>query len=273
MKRRIALAAALLLAGGCKVKEGRAPGNIPAGIDVAVTVDGQAAARADSAWLSARKPDFEDGEWRAWRLSALAGEAAEAAGTVVEVGDVDGQRSRLQAGPQAVPVLTFNRQGELVVMVLDPANPFPSFHGRGGNRGRGGEEDRVRNVTEIAVRTGSAPARTLFRVERGGAEVGGFGADDLAALPTVAFTPRDGEPVKAWSVRDIAKAIGAERIDLVRGRSGETAIDPAQWKDASRTPVLRRNSKGQLKFEWADAAGGPIEGPEVREVTAVRVAP
>lgn len=266
-------AAALLIAGGCKVKEGRAPGKIPSGLDIAVTVDGKSSVRADSAWLSSHEPDFQDGEWRAWRLSALAGEAADKAGTVVEVGAADGTRSTLEAGPKAVPVFTFNRQGELVVMVLDPANPFPSFHGRGGNRGRGGEEDRVRNVSEIAVRTGgSAAPGALFRVERGGTDVRAFGENDLATFPTVAFTTRDGEVVKAWSVRELAKAAGAERIDLVRGQSGEVAIDPAHWKDAARTPVLRQNSKGQLKFEWMSAGGEPIDGPEVRGVTVLRVA-
>lgn len=157
---RLAVAAALLLlaaAPACKVKEGKAPQKIPAGIDVPVSVDGGATQRLTTEWLSANEAAFRDAEYRAWRLSALAGPVADQPGARIEADASDGATATLVAGTKAVPVLTFNRQGELVVKLLDPANPFPPYHGRGGNRGRGEEEERIRGVTAIRVSAAAGP--------------------------------------------------------------------------------------------------------------------
>jgi hypothetical protein len=140
----------------CKVREGKAPGKVPANISIPVTVEGgEPGATIDSAWLGSREPDFRDAEdQRAWRVGALV-PAAEAPGALLEVQSADGPATELRTGPQAVAVVTFNKSGQPVVQLIDPTQPFPSFHGRGGNRGRSGSDERVRAVTGIRVIPGS----------------------------------------------------------------------------------------------------------------------
>ena len=40
--------------------------------------------------------------------------------------------------------------------LLDVGEPFPGFHGRGGNRGRAGDPDRIRDVTHIRLSAAQA---------------------------------------------------------------------------------------------------------------------
>lgn len=140
-----------VLATACTVKEGRAPAAIPAGIAIPVTVAGAPPAMLDSAWLARTTPDFVDAEdRRAWKLSTLAGPAADEPGALVEVATADGLRL-LKPHEKALVLATVNRGGELLVLLADPSDPFPSFHGRGGNRGHSGEDGRIRGVHSIRI--------------------------------------------------------------------------------------------------------------------------
>ena len=157
-----ALLPALVLfcsAAACTVKEGRAPVAVPEGISIAVTLDGVRAGTLDSAWLDAHAPDFRDGDdRRAWKISSIAGPNTDASGSVIEVLSGDGA-ARLKPGRASIAFATLNRSGELVVALADPSDPFPAFHGRGGNRGHAGAEARVRGVIAIHVTSPAEPAR------------------------------------------------------------------------------------------------------------------
>ena len=267
-------------AGGCKVKDGRVPLAVPAGISIPVTVDGAPAPALDTAWLSRTKPHFRDSnDRRAWKLSVLVGPVVDAPGTLVEVESDGGPAAELRVAEGSVPVATMNKSGELVVKLADPVNPFPNYHGRGGNRGRSGDHERVRAVTAIRVTTGGATSaaggdRTL-RVEVAGKEPATWSAAELGKLERVTFTSRDGEKTSGYSLRALARAaagVGA-RVSAVDAGSGSVAIDEKAWDDGSKTPVLRVNARGELKLDWAGADGSRADGPEAHGVHAVRVVP
>jgi hypothetical protein len=123
-------------------------------LHIAVTVKGTPRAPIDGAMLAARKPDFEDSERRAWRLVELLGIAGEAP---ISVTGERGVTVVLQTDPDAdaaapVPVLIMSRRGEVLAAMVDPAEPFPPYHGQGGRRGRRGDPlPRIGGVTRIDV--------------------------------------------------------------------------------------------------------------------------
>lgn len=138
----------------CKVKEGKAPVPVPEGLAIPVEVEGNEAGAIDSGWLSARAPDYADADRRAWSLQPFLQQAGGwSEGAVLEVVTAEGRSVEFRpTGEGLVPVLMLNREGEPVVKLLDPKDPFPKFHGRGGNRGRQGEDDRVRGVARLRIR-------------------------------------------------------------------------------------------------------------------------
>ena len=75
---------------------------------------------------------------------------------IVEVEDGEGVKTVLSTVGEAKDgrevVFAVNRLGEARVALILPAEPFPSFHGRGGNRGRGGDPTRIREVRKIWLR-------------------------------------------------------------------------------------------------------------------------
>jgi len=258
----------------CKVKEGRAPTKVPAGISIPVTVEGASAGTIDTAWLTAHAPDFRGAEdQRAWKIAALAA-AAEAPGAVIEIESDGAQVNELQTGPSAVAVVTLNKNDELVAKILDPKEPFPAFHGRGGNRGRGGEDERVKVVRAIRVKSGGSGAGRTLSIEVEGKPVAKWSDAELAALPSIAFTGRDGDPAKGWSLRELARKASGDgaRIDRVTGADGPVAIDAALWSDMAKSPLLRVNARGEWKLDWA-TGGARAEGPEAFGVTAIHVIP
>lgn len=276
MRLSFLLVVAMAALPACKVKEGRVPGKIPAGISIPIGVEGASAPTTlDSAWLTAHAPDFRGAEdQRAWKLSALT-PAADAPGAIVEVESDGAQTAELRPGPSAVVVFTLNKNHELVAKLVDPKEPFPAFHGRGGNRGRGGEDERVKAVRAIRVKSGGAttPGRTLA-VEVEGRAPATWGEAELSKLAPVTVTGRDGETAAAWSLRDLAKAAGGDgaRVDRVTGGGKPVAIDAAAWNDTSRIPLLRRNARGEIKLDWS-SNGARAEGPEAFGVTAIHVIP
>src|SRR5678815_3694129 len=127
---------------------------IPAALSIPVTVDGAAAPAITAQSLSATKPDFEDAERRAWKLTTLL-PAFTGPGAAVEARAPTGISVRLELPADAhalEPVLFLTRRGDIVVSVLDPANPFPDYHGQGGQLRRPGDPlPRLSPVSSLAV--------------------------------------------------------------------------------------------------------------------------
>lgn len=132
---------------------------IPTDLSIAVTVDGAAAAPITRARLAAIPPDYADEERRAWRLTRVIPELDRAGATVEARGEgvaIRVARPATEAEPQ--PVLFFTRRGEVVVAVVDPADPFPRYHGQGGQLRRPGDPlPRLSPVTQLAIETTTPP--------------------------------------------------------------------------------------------------------------------
>jgi hypothetical protein len=129
---------------------------IPAGLAIPVTVDGAAHAPIDAAVLAAHRPDFQDEDRRAWKLVTLVPELDRDGARVEAVGQqgirVQMARPPGAAGPQ--PVLFLTRRGDVVATLVDPAQPFPDYHGQGGRLRRPGDTmPHVTPVLELAVVT------------------------------------------------------------------------------------------------------------------------
>jgi len=162
MRARQSHFAALLLAAlsalpacrGCFDSAGDA--GLPASLSIPVEIDKRPAQPIDGALLARVPPDFIEGERRAWRLRSLLGDVVDRPGTLVEVEDAEGKKTVLtrpgesREGREAV--LAINRMGEARVALIAPSEPFPPFHGRGGNRGRSGDPSRIREVRRITLR-------------------------------------------------------------------------------------------------------------------------
>lgn len=124
---------------------------VPPGLAIEVAVDGNPRPPITSDTLRATHPDFSDEEHRAWRIPTLV-DAAAAPGAVVEASAASGPSVRFARDGGLEPVLFLTRRSELIVEALDPKEPFPRFHGRGGRLHRPGDQaPRVMSVARIAV--------------------------------------------------------------------------------------------------------------------------
>lgn len=130
--------------------------DIPRDVSIAVTVDGAARPAIDSKALAAHAPDFKDEDRRAWKLTGLVPEL-DHAGASIEARGKNGVSVRLERPTAAgglEPVLFLTRRGELVATMLDPAQPFPDYHGQGGRLRRPGDSmPHVSPVLELIVVT------------------------------------------------------------------------------------------------------------------------
>jgi hypothetical protein len=128
---------------------------VPAGLSIAVQVDGADKPPITTAVLVATKPDFSDEDHRAWKVPTLVAEAAPA-GSTVEAAAPSGVAVKF-AHPTAdglEPVLFLTRRGEVIVAALDPKDPFPKYHGQGSRLRRPGDSSpRVAPVTKLAITT------------------------------------------------------------------------------------------------------------------------
>lgn len=160
MRTRLTAALAALLMSCSQPSETRAP--VPADLKIFVELDGHSLPAIDAAALSA-EPDLEDEHRIAWRLERFVPQIARASQLVVEkrdgervvlpLGGEDGEDGQTAAGI----ALLLNRKGEVVLGSLDADNPFPAFHGRGGNRGRGQQgEERIRDPHWLRLRSRAA---------------------------------------------------------------------------------------------------------------------
>lgn len=129
----------------------------PSDLSIAVDVDGAARPPITAATLD-QKPDFEDSERKAWLIARLVPEAAPA-GTVVEASSPTGVSLKLaHPTPEGLePVIFLTRRGEIVVSTVDPKEPFPPYHGKGGRLHRAGDSmPRLSPVAKLAI-TRSTP--------------------------------------------------------------------------------------------------------------------
>jgi hypothetical protein len=129
---------------------------IPANLEIAVTIDGTPADPITRARLESLTPDFHDTERLAWRLTTLV-PALDHPGAVVEAQGAEGVSIRMERPDDAAmpqPVLFFTRRGDVVISVLDPSNPFPNYHGQGGQLRRQGDPlPRLSPVKSLAIET------------------------------------------------------------------------------------------------------------------------
>jgi hypothetical protein len=148
---------------GCTTGDPLSAPTIPATLQVAVEVDGSAAAAIDADRLRATTPDYVDEHRRAWRLATLLAGAYVPAAMELEVEQRDGTRTVFTRPTDAAagqePVLLLNRNGQVLIAMLDSHEPFPPFHGRGGNRGRAGDPDRLHDVVRVRLSTARAQPR------------------------------------------------------------------------------------------------------------------
>ena len=133
---------------------------VPAGLSIAVTVDGAARPPITSAALSSVKPDFSDADHRAWLIATLVADAAPA-GTVIEAASPTGVSVKL-SHPMAdglEPVVALTRRGEVMFEALAPKDPFPRYHGQGGRVHRAGDPmPHVVGVSQLAITRPGRPA-------------------------------------------------------------------------------------------------------------------
>lgn len=131
---------------------------LPSDLRIEVHVDGAPRPPITAATLAAIPPDFADHERRAWRISTLLGIAARP-GSVIAATGAAGMTIELPASGaagQPTPTLFVTRRSEVIVALVDPADPFPAFHGQGRRLERPGDPlPRIVDVTRIAVRSES----------------------------------------------------------------------------------------------------------------------
>jgi hypothetical protein len=277
--------------------------SIPAGLQIAVEVDGRPAAAIDAARLAALRPDYEQGEHRAWKLASLLGAPFGEPGSVVEAVGASGiavllRPAASETEPQ--PVLALTRRGEVAAALVAPADPFPDYHGQGGRLRRPGDPlPRITPVTALKVVSrgqgggggggggggagaGAPPAADTadpavlakLTLTIDGHPVPGYDAALVARIATRRVLA-DGEERRAWSLRDIAEAAapGARAVAVVGEGGKRVPLDPSAWADRAQTPTLRTNRRGtSVKFGWVvEATGMSRPETELREITAVEL--
>lgn len=127
--------------------------SVPAGLSIAVSVDGVERAALTSEVLVKTKPDFVDSDHRAWRIPTLVPDASPT-GSLVEAASPSGVAVKFShPTPEGLePVLFLTRRGDVIVTAVDPKDPFPRYHGQGSRLKRPGDSmPRVNPVAKIAI--------------------------------------------------------------------------------------------------------------------------
>ncbi len=257
---------------------------IPADLHIPVLIDGHTRPPVTRSVLEGLKPDFSGEDHRAWRLTAVLGEAFQRDSAACEAVGANGVSITLRqpkdpTKPQ--PVLTLNRRGEVGAAMIDPNDPFPDYHGRGGRLKRPGDPlPRLGPVKQLRVdiRTADAPqvpAGAIPKViEALVVKVDGKlfdGWQDALADTQPLQVVADGRPRPAWPVRALAAKIGDGAVLVkVTSEDGDVDVAAALWSDANQNPTLRTNRRAtNVKFQWSDAAGASDKASEIRGVTGL----
>jgi hypothetical protein len=123
--------------------------------EVSVTVDGEPQASISGTTLDALPADYTSEDRRAWRFSTLLGAKALEPGRVIAVTGEKGLVLELPMPNQAnapEPVLVVSRRGDVMAAMVEPGEPFPAYHGRGGRLGRRGDPlPRIAGVTKLEL--------------------------------------------------------------------------------------------------------------------------
>ncbi len=143
-------------------KLGAPPVAADAALTIAVVVGGEPKASITAATLATTKPDWAEGPRRAWRFETLLGAvgalapAGLSAGTQISVTGTHGVTvdfALVTPASPLVPVIMYSQRGEVVAQFVDPADPFPAFHGEGGHLGRSpSPTPRVAGVSKLEAR-------------------------------------------------------------------------------------------------------------------------
>jgi len=122
---------------------------IPTSLHIAIMVDGAARGALTADTLSGIKPGFADDEHKAWLIAALVPEARRS-GSVVEVVSNAGITIKFTyPTPNGLePAIFLTRRSDVIVVALDPRDPFPRYHGQGGQLRRAG--DPMPHISEVA---------------------------------------------------------------------------------------------------------------------------
>jgi hypothetical protein len=121
-------------------------------LSIAIEIDGAPAAAIDSAKLNATNPDFKNDDHRAWKLTSLLPNTDRPGIAFAVTGeqDVTVVLRSPRTPTDLIPAVMLNRRGELFANMIDPADPFPGFHGQGGRLARPGDPStRIANVKKI----------------------------------------------------------------------------------------------------------------------------
>lgn len=123
---------------------------IPADLAIEVAIDGTPAAKITGAQLKTTKPDFADADRSAWLIPKL---VPNARGSIEAFGSAGISVTYPLVMPGNMqPVLFLTRRGDVNVEAVDPADPFPRFHGNGGRLHRIGDGlPHVEKVTRLAI--------------------------------------------------------------------------------------------------------------------------
>lgn len=232
--------------------------------DIAVEVDGTAGEAITAARLAGLKPDYTDGNKRAWKLTRLLPKALAGEGRVVEVSGAGKARLKLRNAGEVVNgtvVALVVGVGEPFVARIDPAKPFAT--------------PTMRSVARIAQLRVYAPSQGKRRkppvkadklevkIQLDGKAHATWKIDELNKVPTIEGKPRH------WSMRAIADHIAkGARISEVVSRKGNTQkLDAERWADERLKPLIKLNRRGMLKFWW-NRDGKRFQ--QVRDVVVIR---
>ena len=116
-----------------------------------------------------------------------------------------------------------------------------------------------------------APPPPLALTVHVGSDTQVWKQDVFDRVPHFASTNHDGDARETWSLRQLAQVVApnARVVSVVGDKT--VAITPAQWSDATHTPIVHVTRRGALKFRWADAKGAWGE-TVVKDVTALEIA-
>jgi hypothetical protein len=121
-------------------------------LSIATEIDGTPSGAIDSAKLNATNPDFKNDDHRAWKLTSLLPNTNRPGIVFAVTGeqDVTIVLHSPRAPSDPIPAVMLNRRGELFANMIDPADPFPAFHGQGGRLARPGDPStRIAGVKKI----------------------------------------------------------------------------------------------------------------------------